>query len=114
MPLTVREQHQLIAALNNLKTASRVNKGDIKTLSNALDKVTNSKELLLILNTQMNDNFDINNPIEIKSFMDNVEGKLIPQKPSIYNKSLIELNNIGDRILEASQKKIPQIPEKRR
>ncbi|MEZ6874673.1 hypothetical protein [Enterobacter sp. KBR-315C3_2022] len=107
MSLTVREQNRFIAALDNLRTSERVHKSDLKTVNKTLDKmggVANSKELLASLSDRMRNNFDIKDSKNVESFIENVKVKLEKQESKIHDKKLTQLNNIGDRIFQASQK----------
>ncbi|MDE4079924.1 MULTISPECIES: hypothetical protein [Enterobacter cloacae complex] len=107
MSLTVREQNRFIAALDNLRTSERVHKSDLKTVNKTLDKmgsVANSKELLASLSDRMRQNFDIKDSKKVESFIENVKDKLEKQESKIHDKKLTQLNNIGNRIFQASQK----------
>lgn len=106
MSLTVREQNRFIAALDNLRTSERVHKSDLKTVNKTLDKmggVANSKELLASLSDRMRNNFDIKDSKNVDSFIENVKVKLERQESKIHDKKLNQLNNIGNRIFQASQ-----------
>lgn len=106
MSLTVREQNRFIAALDNLRTSERVHKSDLKTVNKTLDKmggVANSKELLASLSDRMRNNFDIKDSKNVESFIENVKVKLEKQESKIHDKKLNQLNNIGNRIFQASQ-----------
>lgn len=107
MSLTVREQNRFIAALDNLRTSERVHKSDLKIVNKTLDKmggVANSKELLANLSNRMSKNFDIKDSKNVESFIENVKVKLEKQESKIHEKKLTQLNNIGNRIFQASQK----------
>lgn len=106
MSLTVRETNRFIAALDNLGTSERVHKSDLKIINKTLDKmggVANSKELLASLSDRMSKNFDIKDSKNVESFIENVKVKLEKQESKIHDKKLAQLNNIGDRIFQASQ-----------
>lgn len=107
MSLTVREQNRFIAALDNLRASDRVHKSDLKTINKTLDKmgnVANSKELLSSMSERMIKNFDIKKSENVELFIKNVKIKLEKQGSKILDKKLTQLNNIGDRIFQASQK----------
>lgn len=116
MSLTVREQNRfiaaenrLISALDNLKTSDRVRKGDLNTAYKMLGKmesVANSKELLSHLSNRMNSDLgiDMKDSSKVKSFIDGLVDKLKNQDSKIYDKKFKQLNSIGSRIFQTSQK----------
>lgn len=65
--------------------------------------VANSKELLASLSDRMRNNFDIKDSKNVESFIENVKVKLEKQESKIHDKKLNQLNNIGNRIFQASQ-----------
>ncbi len=107
MSLTVRQQNQFIAALDNLRTSDRVHKGDLQTVNKMLNKmggVANSKEILSTALKGKEDKFNIKDSTQIKSFLDGLQTKLNEQNSKIFYKKCFQLNSIGDRLYPASQK----------
>jgi hypothetical protein len=101
-----REQYRFTTALNNLSKSERVHKSDLKIINKTLDKmdkIGNTKELLSTLKNRMQGNFNIDDSSNVKSFIDSVKGKLEQQNSKIHDKKLMQINNIGSRILQASQ-----------